>query len=90
MSYFRAENLSLHFGGLKAVDAVSFAVEVTVNDPVPAPVESAPIERKPCVPGTLATGFALLPVADRIHSAVSALMPGEPDIAVVTRTYLRG
>ena len=25
MSYFRAENLSLHFGGLKAVDAVSFA-----------------------------------------------------------------
>ena len=27
MSYFRAENLSLHFGGLKAVDAVSFAVE---------------------------------------------------------------
>ena len=26
MSYFRAENLSLHFGGLKAVDAVSFAV----------------------------------------------------------------
>ncbi|MGY4282453.1 ABC-type branched-subunit amino acid transport system ATPase component/ABC-type branched-subunit amino acid transport system permease subunit [Bradyrhizobium sp. LM2.7] len=27
MSYFRAENLSLHFGGLKAVDAVSFALE---------------------------------------------------------------
>ena len=27
MSYFRAENLSLHFGGLKAVDAVNFAVE---------------------------------------------------------------
>ena len=27
MSYFRAENLSLHFGGLKAVDKVSFAVE---------------------------------------------------------------
>ena len=27
MSYFRAENLSLHFGGLKAVDAVTFAVE---------------------------------------------------------------
>jgi branched-chain amino acid transport system ATP-binding protein len=27
MSYFRAENLSLYFGGLKAVDAVSFAVE---------------------------------------------------------------
>jgi len=27
MSYFRAEGLSLHFGGLKAVDAVSFAVE---------------------------------------------------------------
>ena len=27
MSYFRAENLSLHVGGLKAVDAVSFAVE---------------------------------------------------------------
>ena len=27
MSDFRAENLSLHFGGLKAVDAVSFAVE---------------------------------------------------------------
>jgi branched-chain amino acid transport system ATP-binding protein len=27
MSYFRTENLSLHFGGLKAVDAVSFAVE---------------------------------------------------------------
>jgi branched-chain amino acid transport system ATP-binding protein len=27
MSYFRAENLSLHFGGLKAVDSVSFAVE---------------------------------------------------------------
>ena len=27
MSYFRAENLSLHFGGPKAVDAVSFAVE---------------------------------------------------------------
>jgi len=27
VSYFRAENLSLHFGGLKAVDAVSFAVE---------------------------------------------------------------
>ena len=27
MSYFRAENLSLHFGGLKSVDAVSFAVE---------------------------------------------------------------
>ncbi len=27
MSYFRAEDLSLHFGGLKAVDAVSFAVE---------------------------------------------------------------
>jgi branched-chain amino acid transport system ATP-binding protein len=27
MSYFRAGNLSLHFGGLKAVDAVSFAVE---------------------------------------------------------------
>ena len=27
MSCFRAENLSLHFGGLKAVDAVSFAVE---------------------------------------------------------------
>jgi len=27
MSYFRAENLSLHFGGLTAVDAVSFAVE---------------------------------------------------------------
>ena len=23
MSYFRAENLSLHFGGLKAVDSVS-------------------------------------------------------------------
>ena len=23
MSYFRAENLSLHFGGLKAVDAVT-------------------------------------------------------------------
>ena len=27
MSYFRAENLSLHFGGLKAVDSVSFAIE---------------------------------------------------------------
>ena len=27
MSYFRAEDLSLHFGGLKAVDSVSFAVE---------------------------------------------------------------
>ncbi|MEH2564023.1 ABC transporter ATP-binding protein [Bradyrhizobium sp. AZCC 2289] len=27
MSYFRAENLSLYFGGLKAVDAVSFVVE---------------------------------------------------------------
>ena len=27
MSCLRAENLSLHFGGLKAVDAVSFAVE---------------------------------------------------------------
>jgi branched-chain amino acid transport system ATP-binding protein len=27
VSYFRAENLSLHFGGLKAVDSVSFAVE---------------------------------------------------------------
>jgi branched-chain amino acid transport system ATP-binding protein len=27
MSYFRAEKLSLHFGGLKAVDAVSFVVE---------------------------------------------------------------
>ena len=27
MSYLRAENLSLHFGGLKAVDSVSFAVE---------------------------------------------------------------
>ena len=27
MSYFRADNISLHFGGLKAVDAVSFAVE---------------------------------------------------------------
>jgi branched-chain amino acid transport system ATP-binding protein len=27
MSYFRAENLSLHFGGLKAVDSVSVAVE---------------------------------------------------------------
>lgn len=27
MSYFRAENLSLHFGGLKAVDSVNFAVE---------------------------------------------------------------
>ena len=27
MSYFRADNLSLHFGGLKAVDLVSFAVE---------------------------------------------------------------
>jgi branched-chain amino acid transport system ATP-binding protein len=27
VSYFRAENLSLHFGGLKAVDAVNFAVE---------------------------------------------------------------
>lgn len=27
MSCFRAENLSLHFGGLKAVDSVSFAVE---------------------------------------------------------------
>ena len=27
MSYFRAENLALHFGGLKAVDSVSFAVE---------------------------------------------------------------
>jgi branched-chain amino acid transport system ATP-binding protein len=27
MSYFRADSLSLHFGGLKAVDAVSFAVE---------------------------------------------------------------
>ena len=27
MSYFRAENLSLHFGGLKAVDAVNFAIE---------------------------------------------------------------
>jgi branched-chain amino acid transport system ATP-binding protein len=27
MSYFRAEKLSLHFGGLKAVDSVSFAVE---------------------------------------------------------------
>ena len=27
MSYFRAENISLHFGGLKAVDSVSFAVE---------------------------------------------------------------
>jgi len=27
MSCFRAESLSLHFGGLKAVDAVSFAVE---------------------------------------------------------------
>jgi branched-chain amino acid transport system ATP-binding protein len=27
MSYFRADYLSLHFGGLKAVDSVSFAVE---------------------------------------------------------------
>jgi branched-chain amino acid transport system ATP-binding protein len=27
MSYFRVENLSLHFGGLKAVDSVNFAVE---------------------------------------------------------------
>jgi len=27
MSYFRAENLSLSFGGLKAVDSVSFALE---------------------------------------------------------------
>ena len=27
MSYFRSDNLSLHFGGLKAVDSVSFAVE---------------------------------------------------------------
>jgi len=27
VSYFRAEDLSLHFGGLKAVDSVSFAVE---------------------------------------------------------------
>jgi len=27
MSYFRAEDLSLHFGGLKAVDSVSFGVE---------------------------------------------------------------
>jgi branched-chain amino acid transport system ATP-binding protein len=27
MNYFRAESLSLHFGGLKAVDSVSFAVE---------------------------------------------------------------
>jgi branched-chain amino acid transport system ATP-binding protein len=27
VSYFRAENLSLHLGGLKAVDSVSFAVE---------------------------------------------------------------
>ncbi len=27
MSYFRAENLSLHFGGLKAVNGVSFAAE---------------------------------------------------------------
>ena len=27
MRYFREENLSLHFGGLKAVDSVSFAVE---------------------------------------------------------------
>jgi len=27
MSYFRAENLSLHFGGLKAVDSVNFAME---------------------------------------------------------------
>ena len=27
MTYFRADNLSLHFGGLKAVDSVSFAVE---------------------------------------------------------------
>lgn len=27
MSYFRVEDLSLHFGGLKAVDAVNFAVE---------------------------------------------------------------
>ena len=27
MSYFRSEDLSLHFGGLKAVDCVSFAVE---------------------------------------------------------------
>ena len=27
MSYFRAENLSLHFGGLKAVDSVNFALE---------------------------------------------------------------
>ena len=27
MSYFWAESLSLHFGGLKAVDSVSFAVE---------------------------------------------------------------
>ncbi len=27
MSYFRAEEISLHFGGLKAVDKVSFAVE---------------------------------------------------------------
>jgi len=27
VSYFRVENLSLHFGGLKAVDAVNFAVE---------------------------------------------------------------
>jgi branched-chain amino acid transport system ATP-binding protein len=28
VSYFRAENLSLHFGGLKAVDAVNFAGEI--------------------------------------------------------------
>ena len=27
MSCLHAENLSLHFGGLKAVDSVSFAVE---------------------------------------------------------------
>ena len=27
MSFFRADNISLQFGGLKAVDDVSFAVE---------------------------------------------------------------
>ena len=26
MSYFKVDNLSLHFGGLKAVDAVSFEI----------------------------------------------------------------
>ena len=42
MTYFRADNLSLHFGGLKAVDSVSFAVEkgeITAED---SPLRHAP------------------------------------------------